>query len=58
MSDKLDIIAKEISQLADMPNDETYHEACILVAESLYELDYDSAYEVAEIIQKKYLRGY
>lgn len=52
---ELDLIAKEISTLEDMPNDETYHEACILVAEDLYDLDYDTAYEVADIIQNKYL---
>ena len=51
----LDNIAKEISQLENMPNDETYHEACILVAQDLYDLDFNTAYEVADIIQDKYL---
>ena len=51
----LNNIAKQISELEDMPNDETYYEACVLVAESLYELDYESAYKVADIIQNKYL---
>ena len=53
---KLDKIAKEISDLADMPNDESYFEACELVAKNLYNLNDDDAYEVAEIIQKKYLK--
>lgn len=52
---KLELIAKEISELADMPNDESYFEACTLVARDLYELNDDEAYEVAEIIQDKYL---
>lgn len=51
----LNKIAKEISELAGMPNDESYFEACILVAKDLYELNDDEAYEVAEIIQNKYL---
>lgn len=55
MKNNLDTIAKDISELADMPNDETYYEACILVAEDLYDLDYENACEVADIIQNKYL---
>ena len=51
----LDTIAKDISKLADMPNDETYYEACVLVAENLYDLDYENACKVADIIQNKYL---
>lgn len=51
----LDKIAKEISDLAGMPNDESYFEACELVAKDLYDLNDDDAYEVAEIIQEKYL---
>ena len=56
MGNKLDNIAKEISDLAGMPNDDSYFEACILVAEDLYELNHNEAYEVAEIIQDKYLK--
>lgn len=55
MNKKLDTIAKDISELENMPNDETYYEACVLVAEDLYDLDYENACEVADIIQDKYL---
>ena len=55
MKTDLNKIAKEISELESMPNDETYHESCMLVAQDLYGLDWDSSYEVAEIIQNKYL---
>lgn len=51
----LDTIAKDISELEDMPYDDTFYEACILVAEDLYDLDYDTAIKVADIIQEKYL---
>ena len=51
----LDKIAKEISELDGMPNDESYFETCELVAKDLYDLNDDDAYEVAEIIQNKYL---
>ena len=55
MENKLNYIAKEISQLENMPNNETYYEACVLVAEDLYDLDYENACKVADIIQEKYL---
>lgn len=51
----LNRIAIEISELDDMPNDDSYYEACVLVAEDLYDLDYDNACKVADIIQDKYL---
>lgn len=52
----LDKIAKDISELEDMPYNDSYYESCILVAEDLYKLDYESAIKVADIIQEKYLR--
>lgn len=52
---KLKKIAKEISELENMPYDDSYYKSCILVAEDLYELDYESAIKVANIIQEKYL---
>lgn len=51
----LNTIAKEISELEAMPYDDTYYEACVLVAEDLYDLDNDTAMQVADIIQDKYL---
>ena len=51
----LDKIAKDISKLENMPNDEEYFNTCILVAEDLYNLNHDDAYTVANIIQEKYL---
>ena len=48
-------IAKEISELENMPCNDSYYESCILVAEDLYELNYESAIKVANIIQEKYL---
>ena len=51
----LDSIAKNISELEDMPYDETFYEACVLVAQDLYKLDYNIATKVADIIQEKYL---
>ena len=51
----LDEIAKDISELEDMPNDDKYYEACCLVAMDLYDLDYETAHKVADIIQERYL---
>lgn len=51
----LDTIAKEISKLEDMPYDDTFYEACVLVAQDLYNLDYYTAIKVSDIIQEKYL---
>lgn len=51
----LDKIAKDISELEAMPQDESYFEACYLVALNVYELDDEDATRVAEIIQEKYL---
>lgn len=48
-------IAKEISELEDMPYNDSYYESCVLVAEDLYELDYEYAIKVADIIQERYL---
>lgn len=48
-------IAKSISQLENMPEDDRFFESCVLVAENVYELDEETAYKVAEIIQEKYL---
>ena len=52
----LDKIAKDISELdfSDVPDDD-YFEACCLVGEDLYGASWDEAYEIAEIIQEKYL---
>ena len=55
MNLNLDSIAKDISELEAMPYDDTYYEACINVAEDLYDLDYETAIKVADIIQDKYL---
>ena len=55
MNKQLNTMAKEISELDSMPNDDTYFEACILVAQDFYDLDFETAYQVAEIIQDKYL---
>lgn len=52
---RLNKIAKEISELEDMPNDERFYESCYLVAKNLYELNEKDATEVADIIQKKYI---
>ena len=51
----LDKIAKDISQLEAMPEDDSYFKACYLVALNVYELDDKNATKVAEIIQEKYL---
>ena len=56
MNKTLDTMAKEISELGNMPDDDTYFEACILVAQDFYDLDFETAYQVAEIIQDKYLK--
>ena len=55
MERNLDKIAKDISELEAMPYDDTYYEACVNVAEDLYNLDYETAIKVADIIQEKYL---
>lgn len=52
---ELDTIAKEISELDEMPFDDTFYEVCVEVAEDLYNLDYENAIKVADIIQDKYL---
>lgn len=52
---KLTQIAKEISQLEDMPNDDSFYEVSIYVAMDLYNLDDDTATKVADIIQDKFL---
>ena len=51
----LNEMAKQISELEDMPNNDSYFEACCLVAIDLYNLDYETATKVANIIQEKYL---
>ena len=51
----LNKIAREISELENMPKNEEYFEACVLIAENLYNLNYNDAYTVAEIIQNNYL---
>ena len=51
----LDEIAKSISELEDMPNNEDFYEACLLVAENVWELNEEDAIKVADIIQEKYL---
>ena len=49
-------IAKDISELEDMPNEaKEFRESCILIAQDLYDLDYESACEIAEIIQENYI---
>ena len=58
LTNNKDKIAKDISELEDMPNDDTYYEACILVAENVYGLNYATACEISDIIQNEYLRGY
>lgn len=51
----LDKIAKDISELEGMPYDEEYYNACIDVAEDVWELSHNDAIKVADIIQEKYL---
>lgn len=51
----LNQIAKSISELESMPEDDSYYEACIDVGMDLYELTYEDAIKVADIIQKKEL---
>lgn len=51
----IDKIAKEISDFENMPNDDSYYEACVLVAENVYKLDEDTAIKVADRIQEVYL---
>ena len=51
----LNEMAKVISELEAMPEDDTYYEACYLVAMDFYDLDEDTACKVADIIQEKYL---
>lgn len=49
-------IAKDISEFEDMPNEaREFRESCILVAENVYNLDYETACKVADIIQEEYL---
>lgn len=49
-------IAKDISELEDMPNEaKEFRESCILVAQDLYDLDYEGACKVADIIQENYI---
>ena len=48
-------IAKDISELEDMPNDERFYESCILVAENVYNMSHEDAREIADIIQENYL---
>lgn len=51
----LNEIAKSISELESMPEDDSYYEVCIDVGMDLYELTYDNAIKVADIIQDKQL---
>lgn len=53
--ENLNQIAKSISQLESMPEDDSYYEVCIDVGMDLYGLTYNDAIKVADIIQDKQL---
>ena len=52
----LNEIAKSISELESMPEDDSYYKVCVDVGMDLYELTYDDAIKIADIIQEKYLQ--
>lgn len=56
--DLMNKIAKEISEMEDMPNtyDCNYHRTCIMVAQDLYGASLEQAIEISDIIQKEYLK--
>lgn len=52
----LDKIAKDIATMdfSEVPVDDTY-ESCCSLAENLYGADMQEAYEIADIIEEKYI---